>query len=215
MNVQSFVYYADTDNDGSGTLTGADALMTDADADGQPDTGDLAPGEALAIVAVYAVPANVTPAQTAVVSITASSGFEPAANDFITATLNVALPPALSVAKNMTTISDPLNGTINPKVIPGAEVEYVVTLTNQGAGTVDDNSLSLSDVIDPGSCLKVTDLAAPDSGAGSPLHLSRRRQLAIPLVRSQFLFLPCKWQTPGFVDANAARQNERFQRQAM
>lgn len=161
----SVTYYFDSD--GSSTLTGADTLMTDTDANGQPDTGELAAGQALPILVVYAVPANVSPAQTAVVSITASSGFEPAANDFVTATLTVALPPALSVAKNVTTISDPLNGTINPKAVPGAEVEYIVTLTNQGAGTVDDNSLSLNDVIDTGSCLKVTDLAAPGSG---PIH---------------------------------------------
>jgi uncharacterized repeat protein (TIGR01451 family) len=30
-------------------------------------------------------------------------------------------------------ISDPFNGTTNPKAIPGATVEYAITLTNTGA----------------------------------------------------------------------------------
>lgn len=40
---------------------------------------------------------------------------------------------ALSVGKTSTTISDPFNGTTNPKAIPGATVEYAITLTNTGA----------------------------------------------------------------------------------
>lgn len=40
---------------------------------------------------------------------------------------------ALSVGKTSTTVSDPFNGTTNPKAIPGATVEYAITLTNTGA----------------------------------------------------------------------------------
>jgi uncharacterized repeat protein (TIGR01451 family) len=38
--------------------------------------------------------------------------------------------PSLSIAKVSTVTSDPLNGTTQPKAIPGATVEYAVTLTN-------------------------------------------------------------------------------------
>lgn len=40
---------------------------------------------------------------------------------------------ALSVAKTSAVASDPFNGTTNPKAIPGATVEYTITLANGGA----------------------------------------------------------------------------------
>ncbi len=40
---------------------------------------------------------------------------------------------ALAVAKTSTVISDPFNNTTNPKSIPGAVMEYGITLTNTGA----------------------------------------------------------------------------------
>jgi uncharacterized repeat protein (TIGR01451 family) len=40
---------------------------------------------------------------------------------------------ALSVAKSSSVVSDPFNGTSNPKSIPGAVVEYEVTVSNTGS----------------------------------------------------------------------------------
>ena len=40
---------------------------------------------------------------------------------------------ALNISKTSTVISDPFNGTTNPKAIPGAVMEYVVTIQNTGA----------------------------------------------------------------------------------
>lgn len=40
---------------------------------------------------------------------------------------------ALSVAKTSSVISDPFNGTSNPKSIPGAVMQYAVTVTNTGS----------------------------------------------------------------------------------
>ncbi|MFO1426742.1 MAG: hypothetical protein U1F11_07155 [Steroidobacteraceae bacterium] len=40
---------------------------------------------------------------------------------------------ALSIQKTSAVVSDPLNGTTNPKAIPGSVVEYTITLTNTGA----------------------------------------------------------------------------------
>jgi len=40
---------------------------------------------------------------------------------------------ALSVAKTSTVISDPFNLAVNPKAIPGAVIEYGITLTNTGS----------------------------------------------------------------------------------
>ena len=40
---------------------------------------------------------------------------------------------SLTITKTSTLISDPFNGTTNPKAIPGAVIEYVVTIENAGA----------------------------------------------------------------------------------
>jgi uncharacterized repeat protein (TIGR01451 family) len=50
---------------------------------------------------------------------------------------------ALSVLKASTVVSDTFNGTTNPKAIPGATVEYAVTVTNTGA--VAATGLSIAD----------------------------------------------------------------------
>ncbi len=52
----------------------------------------------------------------------------------------------LTVSKSVTVIDDPFNGTTNPKAIPGATVEYVITVTN--SGTLDADAVSITDSID-------------------------------------------------------------------
>lgn len=49
----------------------------------------------------------------------------------------------LSIAKSATVISDPVNGTTNPKAIPGAVIEYCLVIANTGAAPAD--SIVLSD----------------------------------------------------------------------
>lgn len=58
----------------------------------------------------------------------------------------VVTSAGLNVTKSVTVISDPFNGTTNPKAIPGAVVEYVITLAN--GGTVDAETVSITDAID-------------------------------------------------------------------
>lgn len=52
----------------------------------------------------------------------------------------------LTVSKVATVFSDPFNGTTNPKAIPGAVVEYVITVANGGAADADN--VSIADAID-------------------------------------------------------------------
>lgn len=52
----------------------------------------------------------------------------------------------LTVSKIVSVVSDPFNGTTNPKAIPGAVVEYVITITNGGGSDAD--SVSISDTLD-------------------------------------------------------------------
>lgn len=52
----------------------------------------------------------------------------------------------LNVTKVATVIDDPFNGTTDPKAIPGATVEYVITIVNSGA--LDADNVSITDAID-------------------------------------------------------------------
>ena len=73
--------------------------------------------------------------------------------------------PQLRVAKVSSTLSDPLNGTSAPYSIPGAVREYLISVINEGAGTVDGDSLVITDPIDPDVALYV------DTSVGDPIVL--------------------------------------------
>ena len=76
----------------------------------------------------------------------------------------VTAGPTLLVAKTSQSVSDPVNGSTNPKSIPGATKLYTVRVTNQGGGAVDSNALVVLDPIPPNTRLYVADLGAPGSG---------------------------------------------------
>ncbi len=58
----------------------------------------------------------------------------------------LVITAALTIVKDSAVISDPINGTTNPFAIPGAVMEYTITITN--AGTSDATSVSITDTID-------------------------------------------------------------------
>ncbi len=76
----------------------------------------------------------------------------------------VTTGPSLQVTKQVSSFNDPLNGTTNPKSIPGSVKLYVVQVANQGAGTVDNNSLFVVDKIPTNTRMFIGDLGAPGSG---------------------------------------------------
>jgi uncharacterized repeat protein (TIGR01451 family) len=57
-----------------------------------------------------------------------------------------ALVPSITLLKSVTVISDPTNGTTNPKFIPGAVAQYTVIASNSG-GPVDNNTTVVTDPI--------------------------------------------------------------------
>jgi len=61
--------------------------------------------------------------------------------------LDTQLLPDIVVTKNVRTLSDPLSGGSNPYAIPGAVVEYALGVVNNGPGTVDADSLTITDVV--------------------------------------------------------------------
>ena len=155
-------YYDDTD--GSGTLTAGDTLLTDTDGDGLPDTGPVAPGATISVLIAYDIPASATGGDSAIVVSTASSDLQPLANGAVTDTISAIAGPSLVLTKGVSTISDPVNLTVNPKAIPGSVVEYSITIANQGAGTVDADSIFIVDPVPGDACMIVDDIDVPGSG---------------------------------------------------
>lgn len=90
----------------------------------------------------------------------------------------------LSIAKTSTVISDPFNAGVNPKAIPGAVVEYTITVTN-AAGGASATGITVSDSLNAeivatrlafnantyaaGQGIQVT---APNINGGAPLNLT-------------------------------------------
>ena len=155
-------YYEDTD--ASGTLTAGDTLLSDTNGDGDPNTADIAPSASATILIVYDIPAGGGAGETATITTTAASDFQPLVAGSVTDTINIVLRPILQVSKVVSTLDDPVNSTTNPKAIPGSHVLYTVTVENQGAGTVDANSIEITDAVPNDACMMITDIAAPGSG---------------------------------------------------
>lgn len=76
----------------------------------------------------------------------------------------VSSGPSLTHLKTVTLISDPFNGTSNPKSIPGAVQLYAVQVSNQGSGPVDQDSLIVTDVVPTNTSMMLTDAGSPGSG---------------------------------------------------
>jgi parallel beta-helix repeat protein len=72
--------------------------------------------------------------------------------------------PTLLVAKTVGPTSDPINGTTNPKSIPGSVQLYNVRVTNQGSGPVDNNAVAIVDSVPANTRLFVGNLGGPGSG---------------------------------------------------
>ena len=80
----------------------------------------------------------------------------------------------LSVIKSVQTISDPINGTTSPFNIPGAQLLYIIQVTNSGIGSTDTDTVIINDMIPANTSLQVTDLGGAGSGPvlfidGSPV----------------------------------------------
>lgn len=63
------------------------------------------------------------------------------------------LTPELTVSKVSTLIADPVNGVNNPKAIPGATVEYLITVTNIGDGPASAVTVLDNGPVDAKLCL--------------------------------------------------------------
>ena len=79
----------------------------------------------------------------------------------------------LAVTKVSSVISDPVNGTSNPKAIPGALIEYLITVSNTGSDNTDGNTVIITDDAPADAKMCLANLVGPGSGpvlfsSGSP-----------------------------------------------
>jgi uncharacterized repeat protein (TIGR01451 family) len=91
-----------------------------------------------------------------------------AAGDGVVSTLDDYTVGAavLSVYKSSRVVSDPISGTTNPKAIPGATVEYCISVANAAGGATATN-ISIADVI-PANTSFVTSSILLDATVTSP-----------------------------------------------
>ena len=76
----------------------------------------------------------------------------------------VRTAPSLLVLKSSSIVSDPYNGTNNPKLIPGATVRHTITASNSSSGTADSGSTAFTMAVPAGMQLYVADAGAAGSG---------------------------------------------------
>jgi hypothetical protein len=171
FDVSNLRLYADTNNNGaydSGTdvlITYLDQVAADAssrvfvvvDVPLGRSTGDVAG------VRLTGTAAEATAAGSLGAVVTQTAGANTAGVDTVFADTNVGGNTArdgihfdeddytifaanLTATKTSRVISDPLNGTTNPKLIPGAVVEYCISVAN-AAGSASASSVAISDTL--------------------------------------------------------------------
>jgi hypothetical protein len=76
---------------------------------------------------------------------------------------NTVVYPSPVHLKTVSLVSDPVNGTTNPKFIPGAVADYTLRITNTGQGTIGNNTIVITDPIPPN-----TELFTGNLSGGAP-----------------------------------------------
>lgn len=104
----------------------------------------------------WTVPASGVPVGGWTLRVVGVEGTEGLVTDTGVGPLLITLPPPLlRVQKLSEVLTDPLNGSVNPKRIPGAVVRYAITVRNSGAGPVDGNTLVITDPVPANAALYV------------------------------------------------------------
>jgi hypothetical protein len=79
-------------------------------------------------------------------------------------TLTMLPPPALTPLRSSTVVSDPLQGAVTPKRIPGAVLTQNIVTENRSSGYPDANTVVLVEPVQANTSLYVGDLGAAGSG---------------------------------------------------
>ena len=113
---------------------------------------------------------NAYAASTTVLPTIVGGTVTPVLGDNITCTITNTPKPNLAnliITKTTIVISDPINGTNNPKLIPGGIVEYAITITNAGTGPVDASTVVINDPV-PGGLATFVGASAVTFTNGTP-----------------------------------------------
>jgi len=89
-------------------------------------------------------------------AITNSNRIDPDSSNDSSSLNIIVVAPDITVLKSSLVITDPINGSTNPKAIPGATVLYSVQVTNQGLGTADVDTMIITDPIPANTTLVVS-----------------------------------------------------------
>ncbi len=108
---------------------------------------------------------NANTSSTTVLPTTVGGTITPALGDVITCTITNSRRSGngtLTVVKFSTPVSDPINGTVNPKMIPGAIVRYTITVFSTGNQSISNGTIVITDPLpsnvtyDGGSAVQFT-----------------------------------------------------------
>src|SRR4030095_7947743 len=91
--------------------------------------------------------------------------------------VTVTSGPTLTHLKSVSVLSGPLNDTCTPRSIPGALQVYTLRITNQGAGSVDNNTVAIVDAIPANTAMFVQDVGSGGAGAVPLTHRAPQRAL--------------------------------------
>lgn len=138
---------------GSADITSASFQLFDATG-ASVATGSMTEIASTAGTKTYEVPYTLPPTAangTWTLAVTATEGTEGTIAHTGYGTVTVSGGSGLRVDKTLTVISDPTASGI-PKAIPGAEVEYRITVTNDGSNSIELDSIVIDDAL-PGELL--------------------------------------------------------------
>ena len=125
-------------------------------------SGTIPPGAGLPILIVY----QVSGAATGIATITtsATSSRVGIISDSVVDTVEIVPEPIIRIAKTVSALSDPENGTSDPFAIPGAVMLYTIRVENLGTGSADADSIIITDAVPAKGSLQIDDIGAPGSG---------------------------------------------------
>ena len=180
----SFIYTVTVTNNGDSDATNVslqDVLPAEVSYFSDTGLGSYIPGTGLWTIGSLAngatatlnitVSANLVPSGTLITNTADNLLLDQAdpdtTNNQASVDVTVQNQPDILVMKSALTIEDPVNGGTNPKSIPGAIVLYTITITNQGLGAADADTVVIADSIPAFTELFVGDLGSLP--AGSPV----------------------------------------------
>jgi uncharacterized repeat protein (TIGR01451 family) len=140
---------ATTSGTGS-TVTGGATGLTQVTSGTAYGLSEIAAGGSLSLYTSAMSCTNAATGSTTTLPSTVPGTLTPVLGDVITCILTNTRKPAnalLTLAKSSTLVSDPIHGTTNPKVIPGAIIRYSITVTNIGPSAVDLSTTASSNLI--------------------------------------------------------------------